>query len=319
MTGAPVPEGADCVAMVEHVIEERLGEEAAPAITLQSGRTLRSGENIVQPGSEARAGSVILPTGTRLYPAQIAAAASIGAAELAVFAQPRVAILATGDELVEVAQTPLPHQIRNSNSYSLAAAVRAAGGVAVRLPVAQDELGSLTKGLIEAEARAELLLLSGGVSMGKYDLVERALSERGAEFLFTGVQMQPGKPVVFGTVPGPEPGRRLPFFGLPGNPVSTMVTFELFVAPLLRALSGEAGAVPRFAQAQLTQELRTRTGLTRFLPARLEGAWDGAHVTQVAWQGSGDLAATARANCFLVIPPDRELLAVGSSVTVLLT
>ena len=302
MTGAPVPAGADCVVMLEHVEREADGLRLAP------GRSIAPGENIVPMGAEARAGTVIVPVGTRLLPAQIAAAAACGAARLSVFARPRVAIVATGDELVEVDQKPLPQQIRNSNSYSLAAQVMAAGAEPVRLPIARDERTHL-ESIIRTALESDLLLLSGGVSMGKYDLVEEVLLSLGAEFFFTGALIQPGKPVVFGKL------EEIYFFGLPGNPVSTMVTFSLFVEPLLAALCGDARRPPRFAQGALASDVHVKTGLTRFLPARL--GFD-LSVEPVNWQGSGDLANTSRSNCFLVVPADRPLLAAGETVTILL-
>ena len=158
----------------------------------------------------------------------------------------RVAIVATGDELVEVDQRPLIHQIRNSNSYSIAAQVLAAGAQPVRLAITRDERGDL-EAIIRTALQSDLVLLSGGVSMGKYDLVEEGLLSLGAEFFFTGALIQPGKPVVFGRLTW----ENAYFFGLPGNPVSTMVTFSLFVEPLLGALCGEPGRGPRFTQARL--------------------------------------------------------------------
>jgi molybdopterin molybdotransferase len=301
MTGAAVPAGADCVVMLEHV--EREGE----TIRLSPGRSIAPGDHIIPKGAEARAKDVILPRGTRIGPAQIAAAASCGAAQIVVFPQPRVAIVATGDELVEVEQQPLAHQIRNSNSYSLAGQVSAAGALPIRFPIARDERDHLETS-IHAALDSDLLLLSGGVSMGKYDLVEEVLLSLGAEFFFTGASIQPGKPIVFGKLAG------IYFFGLPGNPVSTMVTFSLFVRPLLDALSGDICLGPRFALAQLGQDVRVKSGLTRFLPAILRDLT----VDPVAWQGSGDLASTSRANCFLVVPEDRELLTAGETVKILL-
>ncbi len=301
MTGAAVPLGADCVVMVEHVLRDRDSLRLAP------GRSVQPGENIVPMGAEARGGAVIVSGGTRISPAQIAVAAACGAGELRVHRRPRVAIVATGDELVEVSEQPQSQQIRNSNSYSMAAQILAAGAEPVRLPIARDERDHL-ESIIRTALESDLVLLSGGVSMGKYDLVEEVLLSLGAEFYFTGALIQPGKPVVFGRL-----GERY-FFGLPGNPVSTMVTFLLFVEPVLGALSGEAGRAPRFAQAYLTKEVRVKTGLTRFLPARLaESA-----VEPVTWQGSGDLASTSRSNCFLLVPPDQPLLAAGETVTILL-
>jgi molybdopterin molybdotransferase len=301
MTGAPVPTGADCVVMVEHVLRDR------NSLRLSPGRSVQPGENIVPMGAEARAGAVIVPAGTRISPAQIAVAAACGAAQLSVCGRPRVAIVATGDELVEVNQQPQSQQIRNSNSYSLAAQILAAGAEPVRLPIARDERGHL-EAMIRSALETDLVLLSGGVSMGKYDLVEEVLLSLGAEFYFTGALIQPGKPVVFGRL-----GEHY-FFGLPGNPVSTMVTFLLFVEPVLGALCGDIGRAPRFAQACLVSEVRVKTGLTRFLPARVTDKT----VEPVTWQGSGDLASVSRSNCFLVVPPDQPVLAVGETVTILL-
>jgi molybdopterin molybdotransferase len=301
MTGAAVPAGADCVVMVEHVLRDR------DTLRLASGLSVQPGENIVPMGAEARADAVIVSRGTRISPAQLAVAAACGAEKLSVFGRPRVAIVATGDELVEVSQQPQTHQIRNSNSYSLAAQVLAAGAEPVRLPIARDERVHL-EGIIRSALETDLVLLSGGVSMGKYDLVEEVLLSLGAEFFFTGALIQPGKPVVFGRL-----GEHY-FFGLPGNPVSTMVTFLLFVEPVLGALCGEVGRGPRFAQARLVGEVRVKTGLTRFLPARLADR----NVEPVTWQGSGDLASTSRSNCFLVVPPDQPVLSAGETVTILL-
>ena len=309
MTGAPAPPGADCVVMVEHV--QRDGD----TLRVDNGRRLAAGENIVPQGAEARDGVVVLPRGTRLAAPQIGAAAACGRAELCVYIRPRVAIVATGDELVEVDRSPLPHQIRNSNSYSLAAQVLAAGAEPVRLPIARDE-GAHLESVIRSGLQSDLLLLSGGVSMGKYDLVEEVLLSLGAEFFFTGALIQPGKPVVFGRLALPE--RSVYLFGLPGNPVSTMVTFMLFVRPLLSVLCGEPFRGPRFAYARLTRQVDVKPGLTRFLPATLHADATDVTVELVAWQGSGDLAGTSRSDCFLVVPADRPQLRVGETVTVLL-
>lgn len=306
MTGAGLPEGADAVVMVEYT--SRDGEY----VILQ--RAVAAGENVVPRGSEARAGQTLVNNGTRLNHAVIALAASVGVAELNVFARPRVAILATGDELVAITDVPGPAQIRNSNSYSLAAQVSRAGGEPIVLEVARDERTSLER-LIGEGMKADLLLLSGGVSMGKYDLVEQVLRDHGAQFLFTGVKIQPGKPLVFGRLP--RAGAWAYFFGLPGNPVSTMVTFALFVEPVLRALAGESAHPLRFLRARLRSAVRTKTGLTRFLPARLTGTFDGTEVELAKWQGSGDIAAVAASDCFIVVPPDRDEIPPGEWVPVL--
>ncbi len=309
MTGAPVPQGADAVVMVEHV------DISDGKIRLQSERSVRHGSHIVPAGSEAHRGEPVVAAGTRLAANHIAVLAAVGTVTVEVFAKPRVAILATGDELIEIASTPQPHQIRNSNSYSLAAQIALTGGDPQRLGIARDNLNDLRALVNNAQQSSDLLVLSGGVSAGKYDLVEQALAERGAAFHFTGIRIQPGKPTVFGELPR-ENAPPLPFFGLPGNPVSTMVTFLLFAAPMLRALAGESNLAPRFAQAALA-EPEPATDLTRFLPAYLDANWDHASVSRIPWQGSGDLAATARSNCFVVLPPNKALEA-GSTVQVLL-
>ncbi|HXS11661.1 MAG TPA: gephyrin-like molybdotransferase Glp [Acidobacteriaceae bacterium] len=310
MTGAPLPEGADAVLMVEHAEVATDGLLRVPG-----GRTLQPGENVVPQGAEARANAEVIPAGRHLSVAEIALAASCGCARLEVFARPTVAIVATGDELVELDTKPEPWQIYNSNSYALAAMVRAEVGEARRLPIARDAMSDLRERLAEAHD-ADLLLLSGGVSMGKYDLVEQCLCEAGAELLFTGAWIQPGKPVVFGRMSLGQGW--LYFFGLPGNPVSTEVCFRLFVAPMLRALSGQKAIAPRFVEALLAEEVKGGARVTRFLPAVVESDWKQASVRVVPWQGSGDLAANARANGFVVLPNGTERFVAGESVRVLL-
>jgi molybdopterin molybdotransferase len=305
MTGAPVPKEADAVLMVEYTRRE--------GTRVQIQRTVTRGENIVPSGSEARVGQLLLARGTRMGFAEIAVAASVGRAQVTVYRAPRIGILATGDEIVDIESHPGPNQIRNSNTYSLAAQVEAAGAEPIRLPIAPDDVPVL-KHLIEEGLALDLLLLTGGVSMGKYDLVEQVLAEFGAEFFFTGAQIQPGRPVVFGRATG---SRTTYLFGLPGNPVSTMVTFELFVRPLLDALCGAVPKQLHYLQARLKSDVRAKTGLTRFLPAQLSGELEHTEVELVRWQGSGDIASMARANCLLVIPPDRERLSTGEMVSVL--
>ncbi|MBI3665098.1 MAG: molybdopterin molybdotransferase MoeA [Acidobacteria bacterium] len=302
MTGAPVPAGADAVVMVEHTRCE--GE------TVVLERRVREGENVVPRGSEAQAGQAALAPGRRLRYPEVALLASFGHSAVRVYRRPRVSILSTGDEVVEIADTPLPYQIRNSNAHSLAAQVTRAGGEPILLPIAPDELASTT-GLVERGLEADLLLLSGGVSMGKYDLVERVLADLGAQFFFDGVLIQPGKPLVFGRA------REKFFFGLPGNPLSTMVTFEVFARAALELLGGAAEAPLRFTHARLASDFRHRPGLTRFLPAMLSGAGDAAVLNPVKWQGSGDVVALTRSNCLLVASANREEWKAGEWMPVL--
>jgi len=313
MTGAPLPAGADAVVMVEHT--------QAEASSVEVRRSVQQGENFVARAAEARAGQTLLAVGTRIDHAAVALASSVGAGTLRVYRKPRVAILATGDEIVPIDAVPGPAQIRNSNTYSLAAQVEQAGGEPVLLPIAPDASARL-QSLLEDGLGADLLLIAGGVSMGKYDLVEQVLSSLRAEFFFTGALIQPGRPVVFGRCPLRVPsdsGRDATcFLGLPGNPVSTMVTFELFARPLIDALAGGKPQPLTFLQARLKSDVQTKTGLTRFLPARLTGEMGNSQVELVRWQGSGDIAALALANCYLVVPPDRERIAAGEPVFLLL-
>lgn len=304
MTGAPVTRGADAVVMFEYA--SRDGAE----VTLS--RTATAGENVVPQGSEARKGDALLSPGEKIDHAAIAVAAAVGKGELQVFARPKVAILATGDEIVPVTAEPLPEQIRNSNTFSLAAQVRSAEAEAVLLPIAPDEPRRLRELLCEG-LQTDLLLITGGVSTGKYDLVAEALAEFGAELFFTRTLIQPGRPTLFGrTASGTY------FFGLPGNPLSTMVTFEVYARPMIDAMSGAPVSRLRFVQAKLKSDIRVKLGLTRFLPARLSGEYHSTTVELVPWRGSGDIAAAARANCYVVVPRNRDHIFSDETVDVML-
>lgn len=325
MTGAPVPPGADAVVMVEHT--SRAGNR------VQINKHVVSGDNIVAAGAEGKRGDKMVSPGARIRYAEVALAASVGRTRVLVYSKPRVAVLSTGDEIVDIDVPPAPNQIRNSNSYSLAAQILAAGGIPVLLPIAPDEPKRLRELLLEG-LESDLLLIAGGVSMGKYDLVEQVLLELQAEFFFTGAQIQPGKPVVFGRVQcggdtrSTSSGQALVreegqqrhryFFGLPGNPISTMVTFELFAKPLLEALAGMQVGKLIFIHAKLRSTIRTKTGLKRFLPAVLSGQFEHNEVELVQWQGSGDIGSVVGSNCYVVIPPDRERIEAGEWVPVLL-
>ena len=315
MTGAPVPEGADAIVMLEHV--EREGER----IRMHEEHTSGTGDNVVPRGAQARKGDVLLLAGTALHAPQIALAATCGATELEVAVRPRVAILATGDELVAVDREPGPGQIRNSNAPMLAALVTDAGGEPWVLPAAADTADALDAALRDA-MQADMLLISGGVSAGKFDLVEPALAQLGATFHFTGIRIQPGKPLVFGEVPH-DSAEPLPFFGLPGNPISSAVTFLLFASGVVGALAGNLEAGPRFVLAELAKSIKGRgnAGFTRFFPSYCafnpqEGQMP--LVATVPWQGSGDLAAFGRSNCCVVVPEGTPGLDAGTIVRVLL-
>jgi molybdopterin molybdotransferase len=298
MTGAPVPEGTDQVVMVEHVTRD--------GAMIVTGRPAAPGEFLNPRGAEARAGEIVIPAGTRVGFPEVAWMATVGRTSVRIYARPRVAILATGDEIVEVDAAPRENQVRNSNSQSLAVQVARAGGIPEVLPVAPDERDA-TRRLIERGLAADLLLLSGGVSAGKYDLVETVLAELGAEFYFDRVRMQPGQPLVFGRARGTF------FFGLPGNPASTMVTFEVFGRLALGLLGGETDPAFPVAPARLTAPFSHQPGLTRFLPARLCAG----KVTPIRWKGSSDVPALVRANAFLIADPDRERWETGDWIGVL--
>jgi molybdopterin molybdotransferase len=301
MTGAPLPEGADAVVMIEHV--KRSG------VHISIERAQAAGDNYTPRGSESRQDAAVLEPGARLGYAEVAASVMVGRQCVSVYRRPRVAILPTGDEIVEAGEQPREFQIRNSNAWSLAVQVRCAGGIPEILPIARDNYES-THAAIERGLQSDLLLLSGGVSAGKYDIVERVLADFGAKFFFDRVLIQPGQPLVFGSARGKF------FFGLPGNPASTMVTFELFARAAIEKLSGASSTPLPLLRAKLTRDFHHKPGLTRFLPAHLSG--DGATVTPAPWQGSGDIASLARANAFLVAEPDRESWAAGDDIRVLL-
>ena len=302
MTGAAVPNGSDAVVMIEHTKRE------GRTITLE--RAVPARDHIVFRGSEARTGSLLVAPKTRLGYAEMALAAQAGATRLEVFALPRLAILSTGDEVVDARARPGPLQVRNSNGISIETLACTAGAETFQLGNAPDEKGAL-RAAIERGLDADILVLSGGVSMGKYDLVEQVLADLGAQFYFTGVSIRPGRPAVFGTC------RNKLVFGLPGNPVSTMVTFELFVLPAVDVFHGaNPRPLPVFG-AKLATPVREKGPVTHFLPARIE--WEGreARITPLPWQGSGDIVALAQANGFLIVAPERPEIAPGEWVDVL--
>jgi molybdopterin molybdotransferase len=302
MTGAPLPGGADAVVMVEYT------ESHGDRVKVQ--RAVQARENVVQQGSEARAGTGVLARGRRLGAAELGLLATVGKSRVPVFVRPAVAIVPTGDEVVPVEQRPEWFQIRNSNAISLSAQVADAGGIPRCLEIAPDR-PEILRSIVEEGLHSDLLLLTGGVSVGKYDFVEQVLADLGAEFYFQSVALRPGKPAVFGRVGGKF------FFGLPGNPISTFVTFALFARPALAVLGGADFQPPVFASARLGKPLQQRTGLTAFLPARLERVSGDPVITPVGWQGSGDLVGVAAANCFIVLHPDQTNLAAGDWVDVM--
>jgi molybdopterin molybdotransferase len=301
MTGAPVPDGADSVVMLEHASVQ--GE----LVTIENG--VAAGQNICRRGSEALAGSTVLRTGQVIGFPEVAVLATIGLPRAPVYRRPRVGILSTGDEIRSVGESPLAYQMRDSNLQSLICQVLRAGGAPVVLPAAHDDLPEITDA-IGTGLKTDMLLVSGGVSAGKYDLVENVLKLYGAEFYFDRVRVQPGQPLVFGRA------HETFFFGLPGNPVSTMVCFEVFARAAVELLAGQDHPRLPLTEAVLSAEFHHGAGLTRFLPAALSA--DGSQVTPVPWSGSGDVMAMARANAFLVAEPDKPDYAAGERIRVLM-
>ncbi len=307
MTGAPLPPGADAVVMIEHT--DRLDAQ-----TVSIKRAVAARENFVPRGSEIPAASAAFPAGRRLDPAAVALLASLGCARPHVVFRPKVAIVTTGDELVELHQLPGIAQIRNSNLHSIAAQVRQAGAVPVMLPIARDDRAALRARLSEGIAQADVVLASGGVSMGKYDFVEPVLAEMGGRIVFDAVDIRPGRPLVFGVIGGK------PFFGLPGNPLSTLVTFRLFVRPALDILGGAGASNFSFAHAQLAAPYSQRkVGLTVFVPAAWQADARGLHtlIRPLPSQGSGDLVAMAGADGLMMIEPGVAELPAGAWVPML--
>ena len=300
LTGAALPDGANAVVMQEYARVE--GD------TVAFERAATAGQNIVPAAAEARSGETLVARGTRLGYAELALVAQVGAVRLPVARRPRVAILSTGDEIVDVSQTPGPFEIRNSNCVSLAAQVALAGGEPIVLGNAPDEVAELRARILRG-LDSDMLVLSGGVSVGTYDLVEPVLRELGAEFFFDSVAIRPGKPAVFGSCRGK------PVFGLPGNPVSTMVTFELLVVPAIEILSGAKPRPLPLFKARLAHPVNEKPPLAHFLPARL--TWPGPQVEMVPWEGSGDVRALVRGNCFLVVHGEKQKFDAGEWVDVL--
>jgi len=300
MTGAPLPRGADAVVMQEQTTP------VAPNQVRIEGKVPSPGQNILKRGREMQQGETILSRGTLLRPQEIGVLASVGRSSVWVIPAPEIAILSTGDEVVEADQTPEEGQIRNSNGPMLQAQVLRAGGVPRYLGIARDELDSLVP-LVRKGLRSSLLILSGGVSAGKLDLVPGVLQEAGVVAHFHKVEMRPGKPLFFGTLDRPNapprsPGPRTLVFGLPGNPVSALVCFELFIRPAIRALKGRSDPLPPPLQARLAENFRFRTDRPTYHPARLETSAGTLIVRSVPWFGSADLRGLTQANALVLFP-----------------
>ena len=304
MTGAPAPEGADAVVMVEHT--ERLPKDEIAVL-----RSVPAGANIASRGSERRQGDLLMPPATRLGVLEVAGLAAVGQSRVRVFRRPEASILATGDELVDVDRQPGPGQIRNSNAYSLFAQVVSHGGTPRVLATARDTLEHLRR-QIRLGLESDLLLVSGGVSAGKYDLVEEVFQEFGIQIQFEAVSMRPGKPTVFA-----RRGKQF-VFGLPGNPVSTFVAFELFVAPVLQSLQGLPGGDLKLVRGELRGKILEKSGRTALLPATVALKSGHIRIQPVSWKGSADIFSLVDANGLVVVPSECRELLPGQEVDALL-
>ncbi len=305
MTGAIVPEGADAVVMVERTREDR---EAA-AVTCEDDP--KPGQHIRRRAEELRSGQTVLEPGSPIHPAEIAALASVGCTRVDVYRRPQVAILSTGDEVVEPNRRPSDHQVRNSNGYALQAQLREMRIDACYLGIADDD----RKGLGEALSfglDTDLLLITGGVSAGEYDLVGKALADRGVAELFHKVAMKPGKPILAGR------GPRGVVVGLPGNPLSAYTGFAVLVAPVLRRMMGLCRWRNSTVPARLAGPLRNRPGRRTFHLARIEPSAHGVSARPVRSAGSGDVLSMARANGFVVTEADRGSVEEGAELPALL-
>lgn len=311
MTGAPLPRGADAVVMVE-----RSSQPSTEVVRLEEPRA-KLGQNIVRRGTVMCKGDVVLAAGTSVTPAVVGLLAEAGCDRVLVSPRPRAAVLATGNELVPCDQIPQPGQIRNSNGPLLVASLRQSGAEAVDLGIARDDRDALREKIIQG-LEADLLILSGGVSAGVLDLVPGVLAELGVREVFHKVSLKPGKPLWFGVSTSPA-GIVKPVFGLPGNPVSTLVCFELFVRQALAQMAVGAATCVSTMTARLSEPFQHRGDRPTYWPGRcasLDAANADCEVSPLGWQGSGDLRALVAADCLICFPSGDRRYAAGDEVCV---
>jgi len=299
MTGAPMPAGANAVVMVENT--ERISPDSVRIL-----KAARENEGLLHRGTEAKKGELILRSGRKIGLADIGLLAGVGKSSVMVSRRPRVAVIATGDELVEVAETPKADQIRNSNTYTICAQVKEAGGEPLPLGIARDNLDDL-RAQIRRGLEQDILIVSGGVSMGKYDLVEQVFAEFGVEILFDKIAMKPGKPTVFGQT------ARTFVFGLPGNPISTMVSFHMFVRPLILFLLKAEDTTPKVLGAKLEAPAKCDPERAALVPALVRFDAGQYWIQTSPWKGSSDLVGLSRANALLMIPRRAGTLEAGET------
>jgi molybdopterin molybdotransferase len=300
MTGAPVPKGADAVLMVEETEAVLSGQRSAGRNQKSEVKIFseaRLGDNIRKAGEDFRKGDLVLTKGATIRPAEIGMLASVGKPMVYVHQRPKVAVLSTGDELVEIDETPADGKIRNSNSYAIAAQVRTCGAIPVQLGIARDNKKNLREKL-EAGLTADCIISSGGVSVGDFDFVKYVLKEMGSVMRFWKVAMKPGKPLAFGVIRGK------PAFGLPGNPISSMVAFEQFAMPAILKMMGKKEVFKRVFYASLTKPIKKKSGRLHFVRGVLEQKNGKFYATPLEGQGSGILSTMVKANCLIILPED---------------
>ncbi len=314
MTGAPLPQGADAVVRFEETSEGAGARGAGKRReSVDILKPVQRGDNVRAAGEDIHAGEVVLPTGMVVRPAEIGVLASLGKKIVSVHRRPRVAILATGDELVTLDEPVTPGKIRNSNEYSNAAAVLKAGGVPIRLGIARDNIADLTAKIRAGlDADADLFLTSAGVSVGDYDMVKDVLNAEG-EMHFWQVKMKPGKPLAFGVLRGKKD---VPLLGLPGNPVSAMISFEIFARPAILTMLGKTRLARPSVRAALLEDVKNSANRRNFIRVVVEKRDGGYTARTTGEQGSGILTSVSRANGLLVIPEDVTLARKGETVDI---
>ncbi|MDP2683141.1 MAG: molybdopterin molybdotransferase MoeA [Deltaproteobacteria bacterium] len=306
MTGAPMPKGADAVLMVEDTEKSEVKSQKSE---VKIFREAKLGDNIRKAGEDFRKGDIVLTKGISIRPAEIGMLAAVGKPVIYVHQRPKVAVLSTGDELVEIDETPTDGKIRNSNSYAIAAQVKTYGAIPVQLGIARDNKKDLREKL-EFGLTADCIVSSGGVSVGDFDFVKDVLKEMGSEMRFWKVAMKPGKPLAFGVIGGK------PAFGLPGNPISSMVAFEQFAMPAILKMMGKREIFKRVFDALLTKPIKKKPGRVHFVRAALEQKNGQFYAAPLEGQGSGILSSMVKANCLIILPEDAKDIEKDSKVKV---
>jgi molybdopterin molybdotransferase len=301
MTGAPLPVGADAVLKMEDT--EKDGQKIRIMAEAQSGQDIR------RAGEDVREGELVIPRGTSVRPAGIGMLASLGRSFVSVYQRPLIAVLATGNELVDIDESPSPWKIINSNSYSLASQALDCGALVMQMGIAKDKREDLLA-RFQAAMRADVIISSGGVSVGDYDLVKDIMQEVGSRMQFWQVAMRPGKPLAFGRI------GNVPMFGLPGNPVSSMISFEQFIRPAILKMMGHQEIFRKTVRAVLQEDIEKRKGFTHFIRALVKAGAGGYTVSTTGEQGSGILKSMVRANGLIVLPENTEKVKAGTEVKV---